>query len=112
MSKTKSSYQVPGGSHELNFVLARIADRLDKIEGIRGESEIEGGLSLPEVGTIDDDDGEGTRIVGESHHEDAPESTLAEGEWEISVYDDGVSPVFRIRYNDAGTEVVGDVTLL
>lgn len=109
---TKSSYQVPGGSNELNFVLARIADRLDKLEGIRGASEIEGGLSLTEVGTIDDDDGEGTRIVAESHHEDAPESTLAEGEWEISVYDDGANPVFRVRYNDAGDEMVGDVALL
>ena len=56
MPKTKSSYQVPGGSAELNFILARIADRLDKLEGIRGEAEIEGTLSSGAIEISDEDD--------------------------------------------------------
>jgi hypothetical protein len=44
---TKETYQIAGNSlseviNRLNFVLARIADRLDKIEGLRGELETEG----------------------------------------------------------------------
>lgn len=56
MPKTKSNYQIPGGSAELNFVLARIADRLDKLEGIRGDAKIESGLEVGPVEVLDDDD--------------------------------------------------------
>ena len=112
MAKTKESYQIPSGSAELNFILARIADRLDKIEGIRGDPQIEEKLEITETAVVDDDDGNGTRIKGEIRHESAPASDLEEGEWEITVYDDGADPVFRVRYNDAGTIVTGDVALL
>ena len=47
MPTTKENYQinatdVPGVVLRLNFVLARIADRLDKIEGLRGELSTKG----------------------------------------------------------------------
>lgn len=112
MARTKESYQLPGASSELNFILARIADRLDKIEGIRGESQVEESLEVVEVATMDDDDGAGTRIKADAKHEEAPASRLADGEWEITVYDDGSSPVFRIRYNNGDETLVGDVPLL
>lgn len=111
MAKTKESYQVPSLSPEVNFVLARIADRLDKIEGLRGDPQIEEKLEIVETALVDDDNGNGTRIKGELRHETAPSSTLAEGEWEITVYDDGSSPVFRVRYNDGENILVGDVAL-
>ena len=56
MAKTRSSYQVPGGSHELNFILARIAERLDKIEGIRGDAKIESSLQTGPLEVLDGDD--------------------------------------------------------
>ena len=56
MPKTKSNYQVPGASSELNFILARIADRLDKLEGIRGNAEIEGTLSSGPIEVSDEDE--------------------------------------------------------
>jgi hypothetical protein len=55
---------------------------------------------------------QGSRIIGRGEHTSAPAGTLATGEWEISVYDDGIAPVFRIRYNDGGSEVTGDVSLV
>lgn len=113
MAKTKESYQVPSLPQELNFVLARIADRLDKIEGLRGEPQVEQSLEVVEVATMDDDDGAGTRIKADSKHGEAPASTLADGEWEVTVYDDGTSPVFRIRYRrDEDNQFVGDTPLL
>lgn len=47
MPTTKENYQISGNDlsgvvARLNFVLARIADRLDKIEGLRNELETEG----------------------------------------------------------------------
>lgn len=44
---TKETYQVaaqtlPEALARLNFIFARLADRLDKIEGLRGELETEG----------------------------------------------------------------------
>ena len=46
MSKTRENYQLSANSvyelvAQLNFILQRISDRLDKIEGLRGESEVE-----------------------------------------------------------------------
>lgn len=38
-----------------------------------------------------------------------PAGTLATGEWEVTCYDNGVSPVIRFRYNDAGTVKTVDV---
>ena len=51
MTKTRDSYllsarTVPELVRELNFTFQRIADRLDKIEGIRGSASIENDLSL------------------------------------------------------------------
>ena len=51
MTKTRDSYllsarTVPELVRELNFTFQRIADRLDKIEGIRGSANIENDLSL------------------------------------------------------------------
>ena len=117
MTKTRDSYllsarSVPELVRELNFTFQRIADRLDKIEGIRGESQVEESLEVVEIGTIDDDDGEGTRIFGESTHDAAPASTLSHGQWEITVYDDGAAPVFRVRYNDGTDTLIGDVSLI
>lgn len=114
MAKTKELYNVPSGSPDLNFILARISDRLDKIEGLRGEPQIEESLEVVEVATMDDDDGAGTRIKADAKHESAPASSIGEGEWEITVYDDGTgSPVFRVRYReDDETLYVGDLPLL
>lgn len=47
MPTTKENYQIsatdlPGVVQRINFVLARIADRLDKMEGLRGELETAG----------------------------------------------------------------------
>ena len=53
----------------------------------------------------------GSRIIARGEHTSAPVGTLSAGEWELSVYDDGASPVFRIRYNDGGVEKTGNVTL-
>jgi hypothetical protein len=36
----------PDLARELNFIFQRIADRLDKIEGIRGDASIESPLSV------------------------------------------------------------------
>ena len=46
MSKTRENYQLSANSvyelvAQINFILQRISDRLDKIEGLRGESEVE-----------------------------------------------------------------------
>lgn len=51
MTKTRDSYllsarSVPELVRELNFTFQRIADRLDKIEGIRGSASIDNDLSL------------------------------------------------------------------
>ena len=51
MTKTRDSYllsarTVPELVRELNFTFQRIADRLDKIEGIRGSASIENDLSI------------------------------------------------------------------
>jgi hypothetical protein len=51
VTKTRDSYllsarSVPELVRELNFTFQRIADRLDKIEGIRGSASIDNDLSL------------------------------------------------------------------
>lgn len=51
MAKTRDNYQVTGQTVEevkrsLNFLLQRIGDRMDKIEGIRGTSSIESDLDM------------------------------------------------------------------
>lgn len=51
MPKAKDSYRVSGRTpeelqREINFMLARMADRMDKIEGIRGTASIESDLEM------------------------------------------------------------------
>lgn len=51
MPKTRDSYRVTAQTaseltRELNFLLQRIADRLDKMEGIRGTASIESDLDM------------------------------------------------------------------
>lgn len=51
MAKSRDSYRVTGTSadqvaREVNFLFQRIADRMDKIEGIRGTSSIESDLEM------------------------------------------------------------------
>ena len=53
MSKTKDSVQVAGNDlgsvvRAVNFAFQRITDRIDKIEGIRGEASIESNLDMNE----------------------------------------------------------------
>lgn len=47
MAKTRDSYQLSAFTQEaINFVFARLTDRLDKLEGIRGTSDLTvGGLT-------------------------------------------------------------------
>lgn len=51
----------------------------------------------------------GSRIIGRGEHTSAPAGTLATGEWELALYDNGVAPVLRLRYNDAGSTKTIDV---
>lgn len=105
MSKTRdvaifSGQTAPDLSRELSFAFQRVLDRLDKLEGIRGEAILGA-------------EGSGnTRVVAASEFIEAPAGELAEGQWELTVYNDGANPVFRIRYNDAGTVKTGDVAML
>jgi hypothetical protein len=51
VAKTRDNYQVTGGTvpevvRSLNFLLQRIADRLDRAEGIRGTASIESDLDM------------------------------------------------------------------
>jgi len=51
MARTKDNYQITGRTVEelvrnLNFLLQRLADRMDKLEGIRGTSSIESDLDM------------------------------------------------------------------
>jgi hypothetical protein len=51
VAKTRDNYQITGHSvdevvRNLNFMLQRLADRMDKIEGIRGTSSIESDLEM------------------------------------------------------------------
>lgn len=48
---------------------------------------------------------QGSRIIGRGEHTSEPAGTLAVGEWELAVIDDGGTPVFSVRYNDGGTVV-------
>lgn len=64
MAQTKDSLRVsstvdPSLANQLNFVLARIADRLDKLEGLRGEletasGEFSGAVTAESVSVSDD----------------------------------------------------------
>lgn len=54
---------------------------------------------------------QGSRLIGRGEHTSAPAGSLGTGEWELSVYDDGASPVLRVRYNDGGVEKTGNVSL-
>lgn len=66
MAKTRDNYSVSGNTVEelkrsLNFMLQRMADRMDKIEGIRGTASIESDLEMNdhavrEVGAGSEDD--------------------------------------------------------
>ena len=70
MTQSRDNYQVMGQElpdvvNRINFILARIADRLDKLEGIRGELEtasgtFSGAVTATEVSAdllVKDDDG-------------------------------------------------------
>lgn len=51
MATSRENYQVSANDIysaliQLNFIFARIADRLDKIEGLRGTATIVDGLSI------------------------------------------------------------------
>jgi hypothetical protein len=51
VAKTRDNYQVTGRTVEdltrgLNFILQRFADRMDKMEGIRGTASIESDLEM------------------------------------------------------------------
>lgn len=51
MARTRDNYQVSGRTIEdlarsLNFILQRLADRIDRIEGIRGTASIESNLDM------------------------------------------------------------------
>lgn len=51
MATSKEHYQINPGDlanviSQMNFILARMADRMDKIEGLRGTSTIVDGLSI------------------------------------------------------------------
>lgn len=114
MANIKDNYQISGSSvtelvSNLNFLLQRLADRLDQIEGIRGTSQIEGSDEL--ALQVDNDSGSGTRLVLNSQHVEAPETDLEVGQSEISVVDDGTDRALRVRYNDDGTVVIGDLDL-
>lgn len=52
---------------------------------------------------------QGSRLIGRGEHTSAPGGSLSTGEWELAIYDNGVSPVLRVRYNDGGTEKVVDL---
>lgn len=107
MPQSRDSYQILYLNQEsINFVMQRIADRLDKLEGVRGSSELVG-----DTVSIGSSTAGQTRLVGKSAFTSMPEGSLSAGQWELTVYDDGANPVFRIRYNDAGTIKVGDVVL-
>jgi hypothetical protein len=58
VAKTRDNYQVTGNTvpelvNSLNFLLQRIADRLDKLEGIRGSTD---GISTAGDLTVLDED--------------------------------------------------------
>ena len=51
MAKTRDNYQLTGRTvdelvRNLNFLLQRLSDRIDKIEGIRGSASIESDLDM------------------------------------------------------------------
>lgn len=48
---------IPSLVRELNFAFARIADRMDKIEGVRGTSTIESNLDLQSNKIVDVSEG-------------------------------------------------------
>jgi hypothetical protein len=41
----------------------------------------------------------------------APSVTLASGQYQITVYDNGSAPVLRVRYNNGSAVKIGDLTL-
>lgn len=71
MARTRDNYRVSGNTPQeiiqsLNFLLQRLADRIDKLEGIRGTASIESDLEMNsnrirEVGEGDADD-DGARL--------------------------------------------------
>ena len=59
MPKTRDNYQISAGDitglvPRLNFILSRISDRLDKLEGIRDEMETASGTFTGDVTTKGD----------------------------------------------------------
>lgn len=58
MAQTRDNYQITGNSipeivTNLNFLLQRFADRMDKIEGLRGTAEINSDLDMNQNRVID-----------------------------------------------------------
>lgn len=49
-----------------------------------------------------------TRIGGQATLS-VPGASLADGEWEIVLYDDGTDAVLRVRYNRGGTILTSDI---
>lgn len=112
MPKTRDTVLLSGRTvdelrRELGFLLQRVVDRLDSLEGVRGGVNLGG-----ETVNIGQDEAGKTRLVGLSSFSSAPGAVLPAGQWEMTVYDDGSNPVLRVRYNDAGTTKVADVALL
>lgn len=52
-----------------------------------------------------------TRLLGKKEHTSAPAATLAAGEFELTLYDNGTTPALRARYNDAGTTKHADLQM-
>jgi len=50
-------------------------------------------------------------LLFSNHVTSAPSVTLASGQYQITVYDNGSTPVLRVRYNNGSTVKVGDLTL-
>ena len=50
-------------------------------------------------------------LIFSNHVTSAPSVTLASGQYQITVYDNGSTPVLRVRYNNGSTVKVGDLAL-
>jgi len=50
-------------------------------------------------------------LIFSNHVTSAPSVTLASGQYQITVYDNGSAPVLRVRYNNGSTVKVGDLAL-
>ena len=100
MARTRDNYQVTGRTVEelvrnLNFLLQRVADRMDRIEGIRGTSSIESALDM-----------NSNRITEVA---DAVEDTDALNREQADLT--GASPTFTSMTISEDLDVGGDITV-